>query len=294
MTIPAIVAGLLICASICAAHGQSSPFDPVSQDPPPQTGDFPAAMQVVPFESGGEKLRGVLYVAQGSGPHATVVIARGFGDYLGNLDLALALHRAGFNVLSFNYRGCWGNAGYFTLMNSLDDLKAAIEAIKAEPITKKARVDPHRLILLGYSLGGPIALRAASDFNVRAVTIIDGSDLRVLFPGLDTPEGLAKAATFFESSPAMRVKSGEAAAEELRAQWSYWNPLVSASALRDRDMLFVYASRANGREGVKYKLTDFLSGASRLSVVSLDTGHLFLDQRIALTRTVLAWLARLK
>src|SRR5437867_4115657 len=54
--------------------------------------------------SGGARMNGRLFIAQGAGPHPTVVVARGMQDLLGSLDVAMALRRAGFNVLSFNYR----------------------------------------------------------------------------------------------------------------------------------------------------------------------------------------------
>jgi esterase/lipase len=48
---------------------------------------------------------GLLYLAQGKGPHATVLFLHGFPGNEKNIDLAQAVRRAGFNALVFYYRG---------------------------------------------------------------------------------------------------------------------------------------------------------------------------------------------
>lgn len=51
------------------------------------------------FESHGNRLNGIVYLANGAGPHPTVVLLHGFPGNEKNLDLAQALRRDGFNVL---------------------------------------------------------------------------------------------------------------------------------------------------------------------------------------------------
>ena len=291
LSIPVIVVvGVLACG--CASPPMA--FDPVAQDPPIHDKDFPTSFERVTTTSGGEQLILRMFVAQGAGPHATVLIARGFPDYLGSIDLALVLQRAGFNVLSFNYRGFWGSDGTYTMTNALRDVMAAIAAIRLEVTAKKMRVDPKRIILLGYSLGGPLVLRAGGDSDIRAVAVIDGTDPRDEFAAIDTAAGYDRAVSFFESSSAVRVASAKVVVDELRAQWSEWDPINAAPGLAGKDVLLLYAAKGNGDTRVKPALRDALAGKARLTDVTLDTDHSFLDHRVALIRAVLRWLGSLK
>jgi uncharacterized protein len=285
---------LLMLSPVLTTRAQSADFDPVSQDPPVLDGEFPGALERVAITSGGEKLIGRMFVAQGKGPHPTVLIARGFPDYPGNLDLAMALQRAGYNVLSFNYRGFWGSGGTYTLMNSFRDVVAAIAFIRAEDMTKRMRSDPKRIILLGYSLGGPIVLRAGADPDIRAVALIDGTDVRDFFAGLDTPSGYEEATSRMESGDGVRVVSGQAVVDELRAQWDDWNPIRAALALAGKDVLLLDSSEGNDSPDVKPSLSEALQGGTRLTQIRLESDHFFVGHRVALTRAVLSWLGSLK
>ena len=53
-------------------------------------GAFPPTMGELSFESGGCKLNGFMYVANGPGPHPTVVILHGYPGNERNLDPARA------------------------------------------------------------------------------------------------------------------------------------------------------------------------------------------------------------
>ena len=76
--------------------------------------------------SGGSKLNGLLYVANGAGPHPLVILLHGYPGNERNLDLAQALRRAGNNVLYFNYRGTWGSGGEFLPSRALEDGARAV------------------------------------------------------------------------------------------------------------------------------------------------------------------------
>ena len=71
-------------------------------------------MEVLHIPSGGVEINGVAYLAAGAGPHPTVVLLHGLPGNEKNLDLAQAMRRAGWNVITFNYRGSWGSPGTFS------------------------------------------------------------------------------------------------------------------------------------------------------------------------------------
>ena len=56
----------------------------------------------------------------------TVVLLHGLPGNEQNLDLAQAIRRAGWNVLTLHYRGAWGSPGQFSLQHVLEDADAAV------------------------------------------------------------------------------------------------------------------------------------------------------------------------
>ena len=66
---------------------------------PAYDADFPPAIVELHFESHGDRLNGHAYLADGPGPHPTVILLHGFPGNERNLDLAQDLRSDGFNVL---------------------------------------------------------------------------------------------------------------------------------------------------------------------------------------------------
>jgi dipeptidyl aminopeptidase/acylaminoacyl peptidase len=85
----------------------------IATDPPPDKA-HPPAMNYVRIPSGGTAINGVLYTASGAGPHPALVLLHGFPGNEQNLDLAQAVRRAGFDVLTLHYRGSCGSPGAFS------------------------------------------------------------------------------------------------------------------------------------------------------------------------------------
>src|SRR6201996_6355148 len=123
----AILAGLaasFILAGAAAAQPASIPAA-IFTDPPADPA-HPPRMEMLHIPSGGVEINGVAYLAGGAGPHPTVVLLPGLPGNEKNLDLAQAIRRAGWNVVTFNYRGSWGSAGTFSFPGVLEDARAAL------------------------------------------------------------------------------------------------------------------------------------------------------------------------
>ncbi|MEM1110372.1 MAG: alpha/beta fold hydrolase [Pseudomonadota bacterium] len=150
-----LVTGLLIG---CLALARIALAD---TDPMPDPNYPPTSVELT-LESQGARLPGLIYLANGPGPHPTVVLLHGFPGNERNLDVAQALRRSGFNALFFSYRGAWGSEGDYALDHLVDDALAALTFLRNPKNTADLRVDTSSLSFLGHSFGGWTALAAAT------------------------------------------------------------------------------------------------------------------------------------
>jgi pimeloyl-ACP methyl ester carboxylesterase len=96
-------------------------------------------------------LLSVLYTAAGEGPHPTVLLLHGIPGCERNYDLAQALRRAGFHVMTFHYSGNWGSDGDYSLAHDLEDANTVLDFILAD---ENHNVDKSHIYAIGHSLGG--------------------------------------------------------------------------------------------------------------------------------------------
>ena len=131
---------------------------------------YPASMQSFQIPSHGSELNAFVYVAAGAGPHPAVVLLHGFPGNERNLDLAQDIRRAGWDVLYFDYRGSWGSAGDFSFAHGIEDTAAAVDYLRSPTMARILRLDPSRIVLIGHSLGGFMAVQdAAADSGIIGV-----------------------------------------------------------------------------------------------------------------------------
>lgn len=183
-----------------------------------------AALEAALIPSGGQTLLGGLYLASSADPAPAIVLLHGIPGHERNLDLAHDLRAAGLHVLYFHYRGSWGSGGHFRMDQLMDDALAALDWLVQHP-----RVDANRVALVGFSLGGWVALAAAAARpEVRAAVglspLIDPGQRPLL-----TEEAQAFALSF-EGTDAQQLQSG----------WAGLMPIGQlADRLRGRHILLV-------------------------------------------------------
>ena len=133
----------------------------------------------VTFDSDGHRLLGTLFLARGQRPKPTALLLHGCPGLEQNGDLAVTLRDRGWNSLVFHYRGCWGSGGDYDLRTIPRDVTAAVDHLSGGGYPG---VDPHRLAVVGHSLGGWAAvLAAAADPRLRAVAVYGAAvDLGVI------------------------------------------------------------------------------------------------------------------
>src|SRR5579862_1167515 len=118
MRLPTLVVLIALSATSTFALAQSVPAA-IFTDPPADAA-HPAKLAVLHIPTHGVLINGIVYQPSGAGPHPTLVICHGFPGNEKNLDLAQAVRRAGWNAVTFNYRGSWGSPGAFRLAQNLD------------------------------------------------------------------------------------------------------------------------------------------------------------------------------
>src|SRR5215218_9985278 len=152
----AALAALLLMPVAAQAAANCSAVDP------PRDAVHPTHNQQLLIPSNGVGLNALLFEAAGPGPHPTVILMHGLPGNERNLDLAQAIRRAGWDVLTFTYRGAWGSPGDFSISNSMEDARAALEFARS-PEGAKLGIDTNHIVLAGHSMGGSTAAMAAAD-----------------------------------------------------------------------------------------------------------------------------------
>ncbi len=259
-----------------------------------------AAMLTFQVPSHGALLNALVYVAAGAGPHPAVLLLHGFPGNERNLDLAQDIRRAGWDVLFFDYRGSWGSPGDFSFAHCIEDTASAIDYLKQPAVTKQLRLDPSRIVLIGHSMGGFMAVQAAAaDPSVEAIGLISAADL-----GGRIPQPLPK-----EREPAtIQALSGgyaregmaplagctpEGLARETVANAAKWSFQAKVDALKRRPVLVVSSDDgfAPGTDAFAAALKQ--ASNDRVTSLHLPTDHVYSDQRRELSAAVLQWLTAL-
>jgi fermentation-respiration switch protein FrsA (DUF1100 family) len=157
---------LLLLPSGCA-NGMFYYPDRVDYGSPAQYG---RKYENVTFTSGdGTKLHGWFLPAEGAA-RGTVIHFHGNAQNISShVAFVEWLPAEGFNVFTFDYRGYGASEGKPKRRGTIEDGVAAIEYVKGRP-----DVNPQRLLVLGQSLGGAVAISTLGSHKfegVRAVAI---------------------------------------------------------------------------------------------------------------------------
>jgi uncharacterized protein len=260
----------------------------------------PASMESFQIPSHGAELNAFVYVAAGAGPHPAVVLLHGFPGNERNLDIAQDIRRAGWDVLYFDYRGSWGSAGDFSFAHGIEDTAAAVDYLRSPTMARILRLDPSRIVLIGHSLGGFMAVQdAAADSGIIGVGLISAADAggRISQPlakdrQLDAIHALS---TSYERQ-GMEPLSGctaEGLAHEMLGNASQWSFMSKVGELKSRPMLIVTSNDPYARGNQAFAAALRRAGNNRVATLHLATDHAYSDQRGALSGAVLRWLATL-
>lgn len=251
----------------------------------------PPSLVETSFEIAGDRVNGIVYVANGPGPHPTVVLLHGLPGNERNLDLAQDLRREGFNVLFFHYRGAWGSEGEFSASNVIEDVGGATAYVRANAVALRA--DPARILLVGHSLGGFAALQgAARDPAITCVAALTPGDLGAM--AVMAEGDPAVAARFAASVDAMDMLDvdGKTMAADVIANKDAYDLRLLAPKMVGKSVLVVVADKDTVTPpamvmavAAAYKATPGV----KVSGVELSGDHSFSWSRKELSDTVVDW-----
>lgn len=251
----------------------------------------PATMAVVHIPSGGVAINGVVYGAAGAGPHPVLVLCHGLPGNEKNLDLAQAVRRAGWTVVTFNYRGSWGSPGSYSFTHDLEDVNAVLAYVRDPANAKALRIDPTRIVLAGHSLGGwATALTAAHDKALRGAILISAGNIGRLG---GTPRAAAVAAFADNGVEALAGTSPEAMADEAIAHADAFDYVKAGPLMAGANLLVLTSDDGGAPEADRFVAGAKAAKGATVTSVHVATDHGWSDRRIRLESEIIRWLATL-
>jgi len=282
--------GLMLTSSI--ALGQVA-----TAVPEPKDIEYRASLETVQIPSHGTMLNGFVYVASGPNEHPCVILLHGLPGNERNLDLAQEIRRAGWDVLYLDYRGSWGTPGDFSFTHAIEDVHAAISYLQSPDNARKLRLNPSRIVLLGHSVGGFLAVQTmAQDPSIRAAILISAVDLGGSVPSSYPTEyegkilaGVTRGLAAQGLSP-LSGCTAEGLARELLANAHRWRFADQAKALKDRSILILTSDDGFASGSSTLAATLQSAGDRKVALQHMATDHSYSDKRQALSESILRWL----
>jgi pimeloyl-ACP methyl ester carboxylesterase len=284
---------LIAAVALSPAAGSAQPPPAAVVADPPVDAAHPAGMVYVRIPSHGALMNGVLYTAAGAGQHSTVLLLHGFPGNEQNLDLAQALRRAGYNVLTFHYRGSWGTPGGFSFSHAIEDADAAMAFLRDPTIATRYGVDQENIYVAGHSMGGFLAASAtAHDPRVAGLIMISAWDIGPSGAYFRDPAARKRAADeeFNDDVIPLSGTSVDALMDEAQAHAADWDFVDEAAKIAPRPVLLITANDGSYDDSHRLAVALLKLGDGLYIETQMPTDHPYSDHRIALESAVVGWL----
>jgi pimeloyl-ACP methyl ester carboxylesterase len=284
--VPLAIAALFLSSGFVLA--QSVPAA-IYTDPPLDAA-HPASMAVLHIPTHGVLINGLMYSPPGAGVHPTLVICHGLPGNEKNLDLAQAVRRAGWNAVTFNYRGSWGSPGTFRFAQNLEDADAVLAYLRDPANAAKFAIDTKHIAIAGHSMGGWVtALTAAHDHQLSGAILISAADMASF--GARPHEQIVK--EMADDMESLNGVSAESMANELTSIRNKFSFDQAVDGLVQTPLLVLSAD--DGLAPSTNMLINAIKakGGNNITAIHIATDHSWSDHRVFLESTVITWLAGL-
>jgi pimeloyl-ACP methyl ester carboxylesterase len=262
---------------------------------PPQDKVHPA--NAIPFAlpTHGVRINAMLFTTAGSGAHPTVILLHGVPGNDPNFDLARAIQRAGWNVLTFHYRGSWGSPGDYSFTHCREDGEAALDWARLSSTSAAYGIDTHRIVVVGHSMGGFVAgwLAGHDDGLAGAVLISAGRSFGNLPSGISRMEVVKRMEDNLGNDKGMHTvgnTTAEELADEVIRNNAAWNLAQFAPTLAKHPLLVITSNDGGAPDNERVAAAVNAQPGAKVTVVHLATDHSYNDQRVSLASTVVRWL----
>jgi len=283
------VLAVLAAISCAAVAAPAQPPPAAAYTDPPADKAFPARSEVLHIPSGGVAINGLAYIPSGAGAHPTVVLLHGLPGNEKNLDLAQAMRRAGWVVVTFNYRGSWGSPGDFSFKGNLEDARAVLAYVRTPQVAAKLEIDPSHLVLMGHSMGGWVtAVTASRDPGLAGAVLISAADMSAL--------RLAPAETRLRTARENMETLAGVTAESLAAQFlgiGADDSFAAAAPGLAAKPLLVLSADDGLAPGTDALVEEVKLRGGPVTAVHVATDHSWNGDRIRLEGEILTWLQNL-
>ena len=244
---------------------------------------YPASTEELIFPSNGKKIFGFAYLANGKGPHATIILIHGLPGNERNLDMAQSFRRLGYNVFYFNYRGSWGSEGNYKYSNCLEDVKSVVDFITNPKNIEPLRIDTSKIILIGHSLGGGLSLIAGmNDARVKRIVALSIFN-PYQYATSDSAKADLKSLIEYIAPLSMLKCNADTFVNEMVLEKDNYNIEELLSKEKNKPILVIDEHQHN--QYIKKYLLN-----KNIEYEVWNTDHGFTNKRIALTKRIVKWL----
>jgi pimeloyl-ACP methyl ester carboxylesterase len=260
---------------------------------PAHDASFPARMEVIHVPSGGVNINGIVLVAAGRGAHPTFVLFHGLPGNEKNADIAQAVRRAGWTVVTVNYRGCWGSPGHFSFAQNLQDARATLSFIRSPANAAKLGIDSKRIAIGGHSMGGWVAAQtAAVEPDLLGALTISTADFGALGVRAETsPRSITN--IMKDNMETLVGVTPQSMVDELIANGPSWSFATLAPKLLHTRLLVLYSQDLFKASSEELVAEVRAAGGNHIESGFVPTDHSWSDRRILLSALVVNWLQSL-
>lgn len=232
-------------------------------------------------------LAGLIYRANGSGKHPTLLLLHGYPGNERNLDLAQVVRSMGWNVIYFDYRGSWGSQGKFSLMNCVGDVVNVVKF--CNKFQDSLKIDTSNIVLFGHSMGGWVSLKAIQSIpQIKKVFALSTWNIYGDYKKVLNQKELMDLANNPETGGKYFVLNASLKEifEPVLKQPGYFNLAIDGRALADKQIIMLDEHHRNGEIAETLKLAN----KSFFKYEVWDTDHPFSNKRVSLMNELISFL----